>query len=101
MVAAVMTPTSVQKQYLFGTSTYGTPIRLVKYYVVVTTVTTADWIVGATYCPGTYLGAVGHTIDSSGNGTEQTMTYVATGTKITMTCAAVGTVYLEVLCQES
>ena len=101
MTAAVMTPTSVQKTYLPATAVTGTPIRLVRYFVVVTTVTTADWIVAATYCPGTYLGGSGYTIDSSGDGVAQAITYVAIGTKIVMTCAAVGTVYLEILCQEA
>lgn len=102
MVAAVMTPTSVQKTYIHATSTYGTPVRLVRYFVVVTTVTTADWIIADTYCPGNYLGSTGFCIDSSGNGSETTMSFEETEDEIVMTNAStVGTAYLEVLCEEA
>ena len=102
MVAAVMTPTSVQKTYIHATSTYGTPVRLVRYSVIVTTVTTADWIIAATYCPGTYISSTGHCVDSSGDGTKTTMSFEETEDEIRMTNAAgVGTTYLEVLCKEA
>jgi len=100
MVAAVKTPTSVQKTYIHATGTYGTPVRLVRYFVVVTIATTADWFVGDTYTPGTYLGSIGHIIDSSGDGLEITMSYVDATAAVTMTCASVGTAYVEVLCKD-
>lgn len=101
MAAAALTPTVVQKTYIPATGLTGTPIRLVEYTVKVTKVTQADWIVAATYCPGTYLGAHGFTIDGSGDGAAETVTYTATGTKINLGSANVGTAYLKVLCQEA
>jgi hypothetical protein len=98
MSAAALTPTSVQKTYLHSTNKYGTPIRIIEYTVVVTKVTQSDWIVAATYTPGTYLGCIGFTIDGSGNGAIETMTYAASGTTILMGSANVGTAYLKVYC---
>jgi hypothetical protein len=99
MAAAAITPTSVQITYLPASKSYGTPIRTVEYLVKLTKVTQSDWIVAATYTPGTYLGSTGYVIDSSGNGAGETMTYAATGTTILMGAATVGTAYLKVLCQ--
>lgn len=101
MTAAALTPTVVQKTYLPATAVTGTPVRLIEYFVVVTKVTQADWIVAATYTPGTYLGCVGHVIDSSGDGDPETITYTASGTKLNLGSSDVGTAYLKVLVQES
>ncbi len=101
MAAAEITPTLVQKRYLPSTSTYGTPIRLVEYIVKIAKATQADWIVASTYCPGTYLGATGYTIDGSSNGAAETVTYATSGTKIVLGSADVGTAYLKVLVQEA
>lgn len=101
MTAAVKTPTSVQKTYIHATGTYGTPVRIVRYFVVITGTANSDWFVGATYTPGTYLGSKGYCIDSSGDGTVETLTYVAAGTKVTMAGGVAGTKYIEVLVQEA
>lgn len=100
MTAAALTPTIVQKTYKHATSITGSPVRLVEYFVKVTKATQADWVVAATYCPGTYLGASGFTIDGSGDGAAETVTYTASGTKILLGSANVGTAYLKVTCQE-
>lgn len=99
MVAAALTPTVVQKHYIWSTNSTGTPIKLLKYYVKVTKVTIADWIVADTYTPGTLLAVDGCTIDSGGDGVQEAPTYTATGTKINLPTATVGTTYLEVLVQ--
>ena len=101
MSAAALTPTLVEKRYVQTINSYGTPIRLVEYIVKVTKVTQNDWIVAATYTPGTLLIVDGMTIDSSGDGAQEAPTYTATGTKIVLASATVGTTYLTVLCQES
>ncbi len=101
MTAAVKTPTSVQKTYIHATSTHGTPIRIVRYFVVITGTANTDWFVAATYTPGTYLSSRGDCIDSSGDGTEETMTYTSSGTKINMGGGVAGTKYIEVWCQEA
>lgn len=101
MTAAVKTPTSVQKRHIGYTATTGTPVRLIEYFVVITKATQSDWFVGATYTPGTYRGSWGYDIDSSGDGAEETMTYVASGTKVTMGGATVGTAYVHVICEEA
>lgn len=102
MAAAAITPTVVQKTYIPATGLTGTPIRLVEYFVKLTKVTQNDWLVGATYCSGTFLGVMeGYTIDSSGNGVPETTTYTASGTLVTMTSATVGTTYLRLLYQEA
>lgn len=100
MAAAAITPTSVQKTYIPVTKTVGTPIRTVEYLVVLTKVTQADWVVAATYCPGTIIGFDAVTIDSSGNGVQEVMTYTATGTKLNLPSATVGTTYMRVIAQE-
>lgn len=97
MTAAALTPTSVQKHFIWSTNSTGTPIKLLKYFVVVTKVTQNDWVVAATYTPGTFLAVDGMTIDSSGDGAQEAPTYTATGTKIVLASATVGTTYLEVL----
>ena len=100
MAAAAIVPTVVQKTYIPATAVTGTPIRLVEYFVKITKVTQADWIVAATYCPGTYLGSSGFTIDGSADGAAETMTFDETADKIIFGSANVGTGYAKVLCQE-
>ena len=100
MAAAALTPTVVQKTYKVATSVTGTPIRLVEYFVQITKVTQLDWIVAATYCPGTYLGASGFTIDGSADGAAETVTYATSGDTIVLGSANVGTAYLIVTCVE-
>lgn len=100
MAAAELTPTVVQKTYKHATGITGTPVRLVEYFLKITKVTQADWIVAATHCPGTYLGAEGFTIDGSSDGAAETVTYALTGDKILLGSANVGTAYLKVTCQE-
>jgi len=98
MTAAALTPTVVQKTYLYSTAATGTPMRLVKYTVKVTKATEADWIVTGTYCQaGTPILFVGNTIDSSNDGVPETLTYTSSGTKLTLTSSTVGTTYLEVV----
>lgn len=98
MTAAALTPTSVQKKYEWSTNSYGTPVRLIRYFIKVTKAAQNDWIVGATYCPiGSYAGGSGWTIDASGDGAAETVTYTASGTTIVMAGAAVGTAYLELI----
>jgi len=101
MSAAAITPTVVQKTYIPATAVTGTPVRLVEYFVIFTKVTASDWIVAATYCPGTYLGCSSWTIDSSGDGAIDVVTYTASGTLLAFTSSNVGTVYAKVLVQES
>lgn len=98
MTAAALTPTSVQKTYLYSTAKSGTPMRMVKYTVKVTKVTKDDWIVTATYCQsGTPILFSGNTVDSSSDGVPETLTYTNSGTLLTMTSATVGTTYLEIV----
>ena len=97
MTAAALTPTAVQKHYVWSTNSYGTPIQLLKYFVKVTKVTQNDWVVAATYTPGTILAIDGMTIDSSGDGAQEAPTYTASGTKLLLASSTVGTTYLEVL----
>jgi len=101
MVAAEITPTLVQKRYLPATSTYGTPVRLIEYFVKFTKVTQADWIDASTYCPGTYLGSWGFTIDGSADGGAETMTFDETNDDIIFGSSDVGTAYAYVICQEA
>lgn len=100
MAAAAITPTLVMKKSEQMTATYGTPVRISTYFVKITKVTQADWVVAATYTPGTFLGWWGYTIDSSGNGAAETATYAATGTTIVFGSANVGTGYGWVNVQE-
>lgn len=102
MSAAEITPTSVQKILDVTTSVYGTPKRLVEYLIVFTKVTASDWVVPATYITkGTFMGVMGgYTIDSNGNGVQETNTYTASGTLITCTSVTVGTTYLKVMYYE-
>jgi hypothetical protein len=99
MAAAAITPTLVQKTYKPAIGSTGTAIRIVEYLVKLTKVTQADWFVAETHCPGTYLGATGYTIDASGDGAVDTVTYTASGTKVLLGSANVGTAYIKVLCQ--
>lgn len=94
MTAAALTPTAVQKHFVWSTNSTGTPIQILKYFVKVTKVTRDDWVVAATYCPGTLLSTSGMTIDSSGDGVQEGPTYTASGTKIVLASATVGTTYL-------
>ena len=96
-MASALTPTLVQKHYIWSTNSYGTPIRLLKYFVKVTKAAQSDWIVAATYTPGTLLAVDGMTIDSSGDGVQEAPTYTASGTTINLGTATTGTTYLEVL----
>lgn len=99
MAAAEITPTSVQKTYLPSTNSYGTAgMRIVQYIVKLTKATQNDWIVQATYCPGTLIDISGVTTDSSSNSVQETATRTDTGDKITMTSATVGTTYLVIKC---
>jgi hypothetical protein len=99
MTAAALTPSVVQFTSLYATGLTGTPVRLKKYFAVVTKVTTSDWVVAETYFPGTFVSARAYTIDSSGDGVEDITTYTATGTKVVLTHANVGTTYMEVTVQ--
>lgn len=95
MTAAELTPTSVQKEFIHCTSSYGTPIKLLKYTVKVTKAAQNDWIVADTYTPGTFLMVDGFSIDT--NGVQEAPTYTASGTKIVLGSAGTGTTILEVL----
>ena len=99
MAAAALTPTSVQKTYKPSTATVGTPVRLVEYFAVITKVTTADWVVGS-YFPGTIINCEGYTINGSGAGAVDPITYVVSGDKVVLSSANVGTEYLRVTCLE-
>lgn len=99
MAAAALTPTVIQEEDLVMKGSLGTPLRFKKYYFKVTKATQADWIVTATYFPGTYLKAHVCTIDGSGDGADETLTYTASGTKLVLGSANVGTAYGEVLVQ--
>jgi hypothetical protein len=103
MAAAAITPTLVQKTYKPAINSYGAVagLRTVEYLVKLTKATDNDWIVAATYTPGTIIGFDSITIDSSGNGVSDVVTYVATGTKLVLSGATVGTTYLKVNCQEA
>jgi hypothetical protein len=103
MAAAAITPTLVQKTYKPATNTYGAVagLRVVEYLVKLTKATQNDWIVAATYCPGTIIGFDAVTIDGSGDGVQEVMTYAATGTTLVLPSATVGTTYMRVLCQEA
>lgn len=100
MAAAAITPSVVQKTYIPATGTVGTPFRTVEYLVKLTKATQADWIVAATYCPGTIIGFDAVTVDGSGDGVQEVMTYTASGTKLNLPGATVGTTYIRVICQE-
>lgn len=103
MAAAAITPTVVQKTYKPATISFGSvaPLRTVEYLIKLTKATQADWIVAATYCPGTIIGFDAITIDGSSNGVQEVMTYTATGTKLNLPGATVGTTYMRVLVQEA
>ena len=100
MAAAAITPTWVKKRYLPSTTTYGTTTdKLVEYIVKLTTVTTGDWFVAATYTPGTIIGA--SSIEYATDATTGTISYTTSGTKLVITDAStVGTCYVRVLCIE-
>jgi len=100
-MASALTPTSVQKTYIHSTASYGTAIRTVEYFVVVTKAAQNDWIVTDTYTPGTYLGAWGFTIDGSADGGAEAVTYATSGTKLVMGSTDTGTAYLKVVVQEA
>jgi hypothetical protein len=101
MVAAALTPTSVTKTALFGTDSYETPVRMIRYIAKITKVTLADWVVAGTYFPGTIIYVDGNTFDSGGDGVQEAPTYTASGDKIILGTATVGTTYLEVVCKVS
>lgn len=101
MTAAAITPTVVQKEYMHGTSTTGTPMRLVKYIFKGTKAADGDWIVTATYFQsGTPIYWNACTIDSSSDGVQEGtvgVTYTNTGTKLTLSGGTTGTTYGEVV----
>ncbi len=101
MAAAAITPTLVQKTYKPAIGSFGTSIKVVEYLIKLTKVTQADWVVAATYITGTIIGFDATTIDSSGNGVQEIMTYTATGTKLNLPSATVGTTYIRVISQEA
>lgn len=101
MAAAAITPTLVQKTYKPSVGSFGTAIRTVEYLIKLTKVTQADWVVAATYITGTIIGFDAVTIDSSGDGVQEIMTYTNTGTKLNLPSATVGTTYMRVLAQEA
>lgn len=101
MAAAAITPTLVQKTYKPAISSTGTAIRTVEYLIKLTKVTQADWVVAATYITGTIIGFDAVTIDGSGDGVQEIMTYTATGTKLNLPSATTGTTYIRVLVQEA
>ncbi len=104
MVAAEMTPTIVQKEYVPSTGMTGTPMRLVKYIFKFTKVTDSDWIVTADYFQsGTPLYWNACVIDSSSNGVvEETdgISYTSSGTKLAFENSTVGTVTGEIWFEE-
>lgn len=100
MAAVALTPTTVVKTYKPSTGTVGTPIRTVEYLAVITKVTQADWVVAATYFPGTVVNVEGWTVDGSSDGAPETPTYADTGDQIVLGSANVGTEYLRVTCLE-
>lgn len=96
-MSAALVPTIVEKQYIHCTNSYGTPMKLLKYTVKVTKAAQYDWVVAATYTPGTILMFDGFSIDT--NGVQEAPTYTAVGTTINLTSAGTGTTILEVLVQ--
>jgi hypothetical protein len=100
MAAAAITPTWVQRRDITTTSTYGTTAgRVVEYLVKLTKVAQSDWIVAATYCPGTLVSVTGWTIDGSTTTDKpETISYTVSGTKLIMGVDIVGTTYLKVTC---
>lgn len=99
MAAAAIVPTLVQKTYKPAISSLGTAIRTVEYLIKLTKVTTADWVVAATYISGTIISFDAVTIDGSGDGVQEIMTYTASGTKLNLPSATVGTTYIRVIAQ--
>jgi len=99
MSAAALDPTIILVEDMIMKGDTGIPIRLKKYFFKATKVTQSDWVVTATYFPGTYLKGHATTIDSSGDGADETLTYVSSGTKLTLGSANTGTVYGEVIVQ--
>jgi hypothetical protein len=100
MGAAAITPSVVQKTYVHSTGKTGSPVRLVEYFIKGTKSTQSDWVVQSTYAAGTYLGAWGFTLDGSGDGAAETVTFTNSNKRIVCGSSNVGTVYLKVLVQE-
>lgn len=102
MTATVVVPTSVQKILDVTTGVYGTPLRIVEYLIAFTKSYQNDWVVAATYITkGTFMGVMGaYTIDSSGDGVQETNTYTAATTRITCTSTTVGTTYVKAMYYE-
>lgn len=99
MAAAAITPTLVQKTYKPAIGISGTAIRIIEYLVKLTKATQDDWIVAATHTPGTIIGFEAVTIDGSGDGVQEVMTYASSGTTLVLPSATVGTTYMKVTCQ--
>ena len=72
-----------------------------EYLIKLTKVTQLDWVVADTYIDGTIIGFDAVTIDGSGDGVQEVMTYTATGTKLNLPSATVGTTYMRVIAQEA
>jgi hypothetical protein len=99
MVAAEITPTIVQKEYVPCIGKTGTPMRIVKYFFKLTKATQADWILTTTMQTGTPIYWNACVIDSSSDGVSEVtggITYTSTGTKLTFAGATVGTTTGEV-----
>ncbi len=103
MVAAVITPTIVQKTYASSTGMTGTPMRLVKYTFKFTKVTQSDWILTTNFQTGTPLYWSACTVDSSSDGVVEETTgisYTNTGTLLTFGSTTVGTTTGEIWFEE-
>jgi len=103
MVAAVITPTIVQKTYIPSTGMTGTPMRLVKYTFKFTKVTAEDWILTTNFQAGTPLYWNACTIDSSSDGVVEETTgiaYTSSGTTLAFNSTTVGTTTGEIWFEE-
>ena len=107
MVAAVMTPSVVQKTYVPSTGMTGTPMRLVKYVFKVTKTNDADWVLTSNFQSGVPIFYNAVTIDSSSDGVfEGTvgLGFINTGVggaNLTLSGGTVGTTYGEVWFEEA
>ena len=104
MAAAEMTPSVVQKTYIPGHVTTGTPMKLVKYTFKVGKTTNGDWIDTTTsFQSGTPIFYNACTTDASDDIVQEGtvgMTYTHSGatatTYLTLSGGTVGTTYGEV-----
>jgi len=108
MVAAVMTPSVIQKTYVPSTGMTGTPMRLVKYVFKVTKTTDGDWILTTGFQTGDPILYNAVTIDSSNDGVFEgtvglayTNSGATTKNYLTLSGGTVGTTYGEVWFEEA